>query len=436
MQTQRIDILDSLRGMALLGILLMNILYFGLPHIIVESLEVRNEYTGANYYTWWIINGLFEGTMRATFSMLFGASCLLLLNGLESRSLPAPLTPADIHYRRLIWLLLFGMINAFVFTWAGDILYTYAICGLFLFPFRNMKPRGLLFAALVCMMFSLFNSGLSSWDKTQMRQAGTEAQILKKEGKMLTKEQSEALEEWKGYVMESSTPHKKMESKEIQTDMQKGYPVVFVRIAETNFELQTRAFYFDYIWDALTCFFLGMALFKWNVLTGKRSQKFYLTLALTGYLIGIPASYYYLHLRLITHFDLTLIPSYFPLELYQFRRLFLAFGHIGLFIFLFNSGLFKVIFKALGNVGRMAFTNYLMQSIFCSLIFFGYGFGLFGELERYQLYYVVLAIWIFQILFSAIWLHYFRMGPFEWLWRSLTYWKKQPLKKDFVELKS
>ena len=78
-------------------------------------------------------------------------------------------------------------------------------------------------------------------------------------------------------------------------------------------------------------------------------------------------------------------------------------------------------------VGQMAFTNYLMQSIICGFIFYGIGFGMYAQLQRYEVYYVVGVVWLLQIVYSHIWMHYFRFGPFEWLWRSLTYWKRQPM---------
>ena len=80
-------------------------------------------------------------------------------------------------------------------------------------------------------------------------------------------------------------------------------------------------------------------------------------------------------------------------------------------------------------VGQMAFTNYLMQSLLVGLFFYGIGFGMFGKLQRFEIYYVVAATWILQIIWSHIWLKYFRFGPLEWCWRSLTYWKLQPFKK-------
>ena len=97
---------------------------------------------------------------------------------------------------------------------------------------------------------------------------------------------------------------------------------------------------------------------------------------------------------------------------------------------LYKSGLFKWLFALLRPVGQMAFTNYLMQSLLCGLFFYGIGFGMYGKLERHEVYYVVGAVWLVQIIYSNIWLHYFRFGPMEWAWRSLTYWKKQPMKKS------
>ncbi|MEJ7674225.1 MAG: DUF418 domain-containing protein [Chitinophagaceae bacterium] len=97
---------------------------------------------------------------------------------------------------------------------------------------------------------------------------------------------------------------------------------------------------------------------------------------------------------------------------------------------MYKSGWFKWFFALLRPVGQMAFTNYLAQSLFVGLFFYGVGFGMFGKLQRYEIYYVVAATWLLQIIWSHIWLRFFRFGPLEWLWRSLTYWKKQPFLKE------
>jgi len=114
--------------------------------------------------------------------------------------------------------------------------------------------------------------------------------------------------------------------------------------------------------------------------------------------------------------------------LYDLRRLLIACGHAALLMLVYRSKLMPWLMRALANVGQMAFTNYLMQSIICTLIFYGYGLGYFNKLRVHQVYYVVFAIWILQLLYSSIWLRYFRFMPFEWIWRSLTFWKAQPMK--------
>ena len=83
----------------------------------------------------------------------------------------------------------------------------------------------------------------------------------------------------------------------------------------------------------------------------------------------------------------------------------------------------------LSPVGRLAFTNYLMQSILCGLIFYGFGFGLFNQLQRYELYFVVAGVWLFQLVFSHIWIRMYAIGPFEWLWRSAAKWEWQKFER-------
>ena len=145
-----------------------------------------------------------------------------------------------------------------------------------------------------------------------------------------------------------------------------------------------------------------------------------------GYSIGLWIGNNYLNSLLDAKFDRTLLADRMGWDLYQLKRLFMCMGHIGLIILLYKYGLFKRAFNALAKVGQMAFTNYLMQSILCGFIFHGYGFGLFGQLQRYELYFIMASIWIIQIIFSNYWLKHHRYGPLEWLWRWLIYWGRMP----------
>jgi uncharacterized protein len=408
-ESQRIQIIDSVRGVALLGILLMNIPGFSNP-FQYENLNTFNQYSGINYYTWWIVNGFFEGTMRGLFSLLFGAGCLLLLNRLEKKQ-STILKAADIYYRRLLWLFLFGLVNAFVFQWWGDILYSYAICGLFIFPFRNLKAKHLLLFALLFFLCSTIKGTYDLYASHTMRVKGEQALALEKQKKVLTEDQKTAKETWTGY-QDRRKPEglRKSANKKIK-EMQGNFFSSFSSTAGQSVLLESVYFYQFIFFDVMCLLFLGMALFKWGVLTGQRSKKFYWLLFFGAYALGLSLSYWEHWQTINARFDNSKFFSMTPVELYQFRRTFLALGHLSVLMLLYKYGFAKRLLNALARVGQMAFTNYLMQSLICVTIFYGFGFGLYGKLQMYQEYYVVFCIWIFQIIFSQVWLHYFRFGP-------------------------
>src|SRR5436190_6476049 len=147
-QSERIVILDSIRGIAVLGILLMNIPGFGLSYPANFDYSL-NEQSSLNYFFWYVFGpGVFEGSQRAIFSMLFGAGTIIFVTRLEKRA--SGLMAAELFLRRQLWLLVFGLINAYILLWFWDILYHYAICGIILFAFRRLKPKYLLIAAGLC----------------------------------------------------------------------------------------------------------------------------------------------------------------------------------------------------------------------------------------------------------------------------------------------
>jgi uncharacterized protein len=178
--------------------------------------------------------------------------------------------------------------------------------------------------------------------------------------------------------------------------------------------------------DAAGMMLIGMGLVKLGVFSAGRSRRFYLTLAVVGYTIGIPLNSY-VELRVMAQgFD--------PVRTFLIReapfdagRLAVALGHVGLVMLLCRQGRLPRVMHWLGCVGRMALTNYLLQSVLCTFVFDGYGLGQFGRLDRAQLLYVVAAVWLIELSLSPLWLRYFRFGPVEWAWRSLTYWQRQPM---------
>ena len=186
---ERILFLDSVRGLALLGILLMNSMAQSQAHFYYNAMDLSQPLTGANFYAWLAECFLFEGTMRGLFSILFGAGTILLLTRLEKEK--PGLEPADIFYRRMLWLLVFGLINAFVFLWPGDILYPYALCGLLLFPFRNWSPRRLLWAAFFLLVLSTYRENSDLYSRKSTIRKGQAIAALDTSKVKLTDQQKE-----------------------------------------------------------------------------------------------------------------------------------------------------------------------------------------------------------------------------------------------------
>jgi uncharacterized protein len=417
---QRISVIDVVRGVAILGILMMNIPYFSDSAVLADNPFIMGE-TGKNFYTWLVVYGAFEGTMRGLFSLLFGAGAMLLITRLEKKNDP-DVTPADIYYRRLLWLLGFGLFNAYVLAWPGDILFTYAIGGLFLYPFRKMKPWGLVVIGMLIIISLVGRTSYQWYGYHQERVKGEKALQLKSQGIQLNDEQKAQRDTWLMTRPPDATLKAQAEVKETRRSLQKGYVQAVLANAPVTQRFQTTDFIGGWLLDALGFFFLGMALYKWDIITGRRSNRFYLIMMFICLLVGFGISYHSMSRFIQLKMDKYYFWEKIGLALYQFRRLGQALGYMCLIILLYKNNVFSFLWRWLSKVGQMAFSNYLMQQMICLLIF--YVFGYYGKLERHETYYVVFAIWIFQIIFSNVWLRYFTYGPFEWLWRRLTYGKQ------------
>jgi uncharacterized protein len=179
--------------------------------------------------------------------------------------------------------------------------------------------------------------------------------------------------------------------------------------------------------------FLGMAFFKNGILLGKGSTPLYMLMCIIGFGAGLTLSYFRVQHHISSGFNYFEYTKSTAFDSFQLDRAFRTLGMLGAIMLMYKSGVFKWLFTLMRAPGQMAFTNYLMQSIIALILFYGIGFALYGQMERHQLYLIVFAIWAFQIIFSHLWLRHFRFGPFEWVWRSLTYWKLQPMRKTMEE---
>ena len=182
-------------------------------------------------------------------------------------------------------------------------------------------------------------------------------------------------------------------------------------------------------WDALAMMMLGMALYKSGILQGDGStNRPWLRLVAIALPLGLAVNGYEVWRAVSSGFDLL---SYFAFMqwTYPLGRLGVALGYLGIVVLICRAGVLDGIRSALAATGRMALTNYLVQSLICLFLFTGAGFALVGEFECWELYLVVLAIWAFQITFSVYWLRSYTYGPAEWLWRALTYFRLPTLRR-------
>jgi uncharacterized protein len=398
-QPERVTALDTLRGFALLGILVMNIQSFAMPFAAYLNPTAYGDLSGINLSVYLVGRLLFDQKFMTIFSMLFGAGVVLLTTRMEARGEK----PARFHYRRMSWLLLFGLAHAYL-LWYGDILVLYALCGLGAYFFRKLSPRKLLVIGLAVLMVSPLIStmgGLSMpyWPKKQLREF-TEQMWLPPAEKIAAE-----VNAYRGGWLEQMPDR-----------------------AEKSFGFQAFYIWIWGLWRAGGLMLVGMALFKWGVFSAQRSTAFYRAMLLIGAPAGIALSGYGAYRNYAVNWDVTY--SFFWGDLWNyFGSLFLSAGWVGLVILACKHRVVPALECRLAAVGQMAFTNYLLHTLLSTTFFYGHGMGYFGSFERWQQFLFVVAVWIFQLVVSPLWLRHFSFGPFEWLWRSLTYGARQPLRR-------
>lgn len=403
----------------MLGILLMNIVGFAYPYPVYSDPSLMGGDHGLNLIAYAFNLMLVDGKIRGVFTLLFGASMYLQLSRAESSGRAG--NAADVYYRRNLWLMAIGIVHAYL-LWYGEILYPYALLGLVLFPFRKLSWRQLtaIFVLFVGATFALNLRGAIATRHTH--DLAVEAQRLQAAGGTPTPEQWQQLDKWQHRVEELKPAPSQLKA---AVDQNRGSFLGAVRYrAAMLAHWHSTPFYSPATWDLLSMMLLGIALVKAGVLCGERSIGFYLKSAAVFYALGLPLQAAQLWLLLRHRFDI--VDQFTGFVIHDPARILICLAHVSLGIAAVKSGYFPRMVHTLAATGRMALTNYIMQSVICTVLFTG--FGLYAVPQRYQLLLLVVAVWALQLAWSPYWLSRYRYGPLEWLWRSLTYWKWQPLR--------
>jgi uncharacterized protein len=397
---ERHQTLDAVRGFAVLGILLMNIVSMGLPGYAY----INPSYWGAegplDYAAWAVNYVLTDGKMRALFTMLFGASLVLI----AERAAAKRTQPRRVHYRRIFWLFVFGMIHAWGF-WYGDILVQYAAAGAIMFPVWRWRLRGLLILAAAMLTVQLCVNFGHHYDLASARAAASAPDAT-----------AAAKKAWADRISRE-VPPRAVAERELKLYRDGGVVGAFEARRPMTIFFQTLILPLS-LPEVFAFMALGMALFRTGFLTGRWSRRAYRWAAAAGYLVAAPLMIPVAHAIAAADWDPVLIPLTDSAGLAL--RPFIALAHMAAVILFAQSGAARWLTVRLAAAGRMAFSNYLGTTLVATTLFYGYGLGLFGALSRAELYLVVLAIWALILLWSKPWLERFAYGPFEWLWRRLA----------------
>jgi uncharacterized protein len=406
----RLESLDFIRGCALFGILIMNIVGMGMGPAY-DNPTIMGGDTGVDLWTWFVVNVTFEGTQRGLFSILFGAGVILFTSRPDS---------TDAYFRRNLWLIAFGLFNAWVLLWTGDILYFYGLTALFLFSFRNLSGKKLLALGVASFVLGAAWSGLDTANLLNLHDRAVAAEKVSPANR--TDEQKKTIDEWKEASLGGPPP---AVVERMKKDNTAGYltalQVRAPRIAESQSWWAYR-----YFFDIFGMMMIGMSLFKLGVLTLEAKTRTYLAMMAGGYAIGFPLNIF--EANWVMSHGFTSLAYHQANITYDFARLAQTTGHLGLLGLFLKSGGFSWFRRSMAAVGRMALTNYLTHSLVALIIFVLLGY--WGQLARHELYYIVFAVWAVQIVVSPIWLKHFHFGPVEWLWRYLTYGKAPPFRKE------
>jgi len=393
----RFESLDLLRGVAVLGILAINIQAMAMPVAYFGNPSLNTEYfVGEGRDIWAIASTFFQFKFITIFSALFGAGIILMVG--EEK--PSP--KFGVHYRRMFWLLAIGSVHAYL-IWFGDILTPYAVAGLIVVLARRWRPRTLLIVGFILIGLASLMMVAQYFAMEQMPPEDREALIAK-----------------------MFAPPPEAITAEIE-HYREGF---FARLPLTAptalmFQLVQTIFLGP---RNIGVMMIGMALYKMGFFTLGWSFLRYVVTGGVALAIGLAGSYYATSQMLAVEFDPLLLAA--PQSAQFWASLFHAFGYSALIMAIAKVPFLGLIRRPFAAAGQMALTNYLMCSIIGAVLYYGPpGLGRIGAVSYLEQATTVIAIWIAILIWSPIWLALFRYGPFEWLWRSLTYWKPQSMRR-------
>ncbi|MHC4947280.1 MAG: DUF418 domain-containing protein [Planctomycetota bacterium] len=398
-ERDRIVSLDVLRGVAVLGILLLNIQSFAMISSAYTNPTAYGSLEGIDGWVWRLTHLLGDQKFMTIFSILFGAGIVLMSERAEATGRGS----AAVHYRRMGWLILFGLLHAHL-LWFGDVLYLYGLCGLGVYLLRRAHPAVLLGLGVILIAVASGISLFFGWSVRFWPDAQVAAQTA----------------QW--------TPGPEAVARELAV-YRGGWLEQMRHRVPTAFFFQTFLAAIWGVWRAGGLMLVGMAIYRLGVLSAARSRRFYVVMGTVGLAVGLGLTGYGMHWNASRGWAFP-DTMFFGTQFNYWGSLGGAAAWIALIVGLCRADAVRRIARPLAAVGRMALTNYLLETVICTLIFYGHGLGQFGRFSRLEQLLTVLGVWAVLLVVSPLWLRAFRFGPAEWLWRSLTYARLQPIRRS------
>ena len=416
---QRLEALDLLRGFALCGILLVNIISMGgiwEAYVPQSAPSLENP----DWLAWLVQHVFLQGSMRGLFTLLFGAGMLLIT--LRGGSGKGTIEAADVYFRRCMALLVLGVGNVTVLLFPGDILYVYGLSGFFLFAFRAARPRSLILTSVLLVALLTGIQGASAYKQAVEAREGRAVAESQLPAASLNPKQREALDAYQAAVAARQPSHAAQAE---QAELRTGGPVSLLKWSvHTWIDYAASSYTIILVMECVAFMLLGMALFKLGVLSGVRPLSFYLLLMAVGYVVGLAINGAQAASLWRNDFSPEL---WLTRASYEVGRLGMTLGHAGLILTLWKLNAFGFVGTGLRAMGRMALSNYLAQSAITSLLF--YGLHLWGRFDWWGLWGVAAAIWVVLAIGSLLWLRVFAFGPMEWALRLVAYGKLPPIRR-------
>lgn len=389
--SERLHHIDVMRGLAILGILLVNMAHFSYPdmylYLIGESNFFSESWSHADHLTRTLLDIFIQMKFITMFSFLFGFGMIMMMDRAEARGQKF----VPLYVRRLLVLLLFGMIHAF-FIWDGDILMDYALLGFVLLLFRKRKPKTILIWTIILYAMFIIPVALStSLAYQESDEMLTWQEELKQEGELGAKQ---ALETYSQGTF-------------IEIVKQRIDDRIYYMSLNGMLALNPILYFFSNI-PYFSMFLLGVYFAKRKILHNPNEHHTFLKkIWYLGLFIGLP---------------LNILFGLYDNELFLLTGTpFLMLFYVISTLFLLNHSFGKRIITPFSGVGRTAFTNYIVQSIMATTIFYNYGLGLYGKVNPFLGLLISIGLFLLQLLVSNWWLKRYKMGPLEWLWRTMTY---------------